>query len=248
VYVDLMEQVVDGVYRLGSRWVNFYLLDEAGALTLIDTGLPGYKAQLPAALTELGRRPADVKAIVLTHTHSDHIGAVDVFARATGASVYVPRGEASIATGDAKGATPKGVVAGLRHKTMWSFVRHLLANKGLARVTVPEVTAFDPGDALEVPGRLRVVGTPGHSPAHCSLLHETAGVLFCGDALATLAVDDGSTGPRLHPFNEDRARAIASLEALESVSAGVLAPGHGEPWHGQVSDAVERARTILRSR
>ena len=242
-----MEVVTDGVYRLGSRWVSFYLIEEGGALTLVDTGLPGYADQLPAALTQLNKRPSDVRAIVLTHTHSDHIGAADVFARATSAQVFVPRGEAAIATGASKGGTPKGVFAGLRHKSMWSFVRHFLSNGGLKKVTVPAVAAFGGDDVLDVPGKLRAVAAPGHSPAHTALLSERLGVLFCGDALATLAVDTGKTGPMLHPFNEDRARAIVSLGALEELDAGIVAPGHGEPWHGPVPDAVTRARRALRS-
>jgi glyoxylase-like metal-dependent hydrolase (beta-lactamase superfamily II) len=169
-----------------------------------------------------------------------------VFARDTGAPLFVPRGEAAIATGGKKGGTPKGAFAGLRHRTMWRFVGHFVSNKGLARTTVPEVTSFDPDDVLDVPGKLRVVHTPGHSPAHSALLLEDRGILLCGDALATLAVDTGERGPMIHPFNEDRGRAIESLDVLSGVEASVLAPGHGEPWHGTITDAVARARVALR--
>ncbi len=69
-----MEEVAEGVYRLGTYWSNFYLVDDGGALTFVDSGFPGYHALIPEALHHLGRSGSDVKAIVLTHTHSDHIG------------------------------------------------------------------------------------------------------------------------------------------------------------------------------
>jgi glyoxylase-like metal-dependent hydrolase (beta-lactamase superfamily II) len=240
-----MERVAEGVYRLGTRWINFYLVEDGDALTLVDTGVPGYQDQLGPALAELGRNPSDVKAIVLTHTHADHIGGADVFVALTGAPVFVPAGEAAIATGEAKGANPKGVLSGMWHASMLSFIRHLIANKGFARVTVPTVTPFGEDDVLDVPGKLRVVYTPGHSAAHSSLLLEDRDVLIAGDALATLAVNTGKTGPMVHPFNADRERAIRSLDVLQRVEARYLLPGHGDPWSGGVAEAVALARTRL---
>ncbi len=123
-----------------------------------------------------------------------------------------------------------------------SFAAHAVANKGMATITVPEVTPFDDDDVLDVPGKLRVVYTPGHSSAHSALVLEDRRILFCGDAMATLAVNTGEAGPMVHPFNQDRALAVRSLGVLEKVDADVLLPGHGEPWRGRISDAVTQAR------
>ena len=237
-----MQEVAEGVYGLGSKWINFYVVEDAGALTLVDTGVPGYLGQVEPGLAKLGKGPRDVKAIVLTHTHSDHIGCAPDLARSTGAPVLVPTGEHAIATGGAKPIPPKGFLSSLWRPTMLAFAGHVVANRGLKPVTVREATAYDGGDVLDVPGKPRVVHTPGHSSAHCALVLEDRGVLLCGDALATLAVNTGETGPMVHPFNQDRAGAVRSLDALESVDAGVLLPGHGEPWRGNVTDAVAGAR------
>lgn len=128
---------------------------------------------------------------------------------------------------------------------MLSFGGHFIANGGAKHVTVTAASAYEDGDVLDVPGGPRVIHCPGHSPAHSALLLESTGVLFCGDALATLAVNTGDTGPMLHPFNEDRGRAIDSLASLENVSANVILPGHGDPFRGVPADAVARARARL---
>ena len=86
-----MEQVTDGVFRLGTKWVNFYIVAESDGLTFVDTGVRGYLPQIEPALQGLGRKPADVKAIVLTHTHSDHIGCADRLVETTSAPVFASR-------------------------------------------------------------------------------------------------------------------------------------------------------------
>jgi glyoxylase-like metal-dependent hydrolase (beta-lactamase superfamily II) len=240
-----MEKIAEGVYRLGSSRVNFYLVEDGAALTLVDTGFPGYSDQVAAGLQELGKKPSDVKAIVLTHTHSDHIGGAPTLARETGASILVNKGEAPVATGSQKSAQPAGFLLNLWRPRLLSFAAHAVANKGAATVTVREVTPYSEDDVLDVPGKLRVVYTPGHSPAHSALLLEDRRILFSGDALVTLATHTGDTGPMLHPFNQNQDDAIRSLGILARVDADVLLPGHGEPWSGRIADAVAEARRRL---
>lgn len=67
-------QIRDGVWRIGTGVINAYLIEEAGSVTLIDAGVPGYWGALPAELDAMGRSLRDVRALVLTHGHTDHIG------------------------------------------------------------------------------------------------------------------------------------------------------------------------------
>ena len=240
-----VEQITDGVYRLGTRWVKFYLVVEGEGLTLIDTGLPKYVPQFDGALRELGRATSDLRAIVLTHTHVDHIGAADKFHELNDVPVFVHSGESAIATGDAKPGTPSGALTSLWRPSMLSFAAHFLTNGGARHVTVPSVTSYEDDEVLDVPGKPRVVFCPGHSPAHSALLLEDRGVLFCGDAMGTLAVNTGATGAMVHPMNEDRAGAIESLAVLQDLSAQVVLPGHGEPFKGTPAEAVAAARARL---
>src|ERR1700716_1963270 len=90
-----VEQVVDGIYRLGTGWVGWYLYDVDGAVTVVDCGFSGYFEQLPAALSELGRSLHAVAAVVLTHYHSDHVGCAERIRTESGATVFAPAGDAA---------------------------------------------------------------------------------------------------------------------------------------------------------
>src|SRR3954451_13078023 len=90
-----VEQVADGIYRLGPDWVGWYLYDVDGAVTVVDCGFSGYFEQLPAALSELGRSLDAVAAVVLTHYHSDHVGSAERIRREAGATVFAPVGDAA---------------------------------------------------------------------------------------------------------------------------------------------------------
>jgi glyoxylase-like metal-dependent hydrolase (beta-lactamase superfamily II) len=66
--------VAEGVHRIGEHYLNFYLIEEGGHITIVDAGLPASWGSLLEALSSIGSTPADVEALVLTHAHFDHIG------------------------------------------------------------------------------------------------------------------------------------------------------------------------------
>lgn len=67
-------EIGPGIHRIGSTRVYVYLVEEAGEITVIDAGLPGYWDDLVAELESMGRSLEDVRAVLLTHAHDDHIG------------------------------------------------------------------------------------------------------------------------------------------------------------------------------
>jgi hydroxyacylglutathione hydrolase len=129
--------------------------DGAKKALLID---PGDEAErLQAAMSELGIEP---EAILLTHTHIDHIGAVAPIARASGAPVYCPRVELPIL------AEPERFVP-----PAWGSVEGWEADQPL-----------DGGERLQLAGLdIEVVFTPGHSPGHVTYVIGDS--LFSGDVL-----------------------------------------------------------------
>lgn len=68
-----MKKVGNGIYAVGG-YVNAYIVDSDQGVTLIDTGLPKKDGLISDVLEVIGRNPSDVKAIVLTHSHTDHAG------------------------------------------------------------------------------------------------------------------------------------------------------------------------------
>src|SRR5215212_5316316 len=237
-----VQQVTDGVYRLGTDWVGWYLLDVDGTITIVDCGFSGYFEQLPAALSELGRSLDAIAAVVLTHYHSDHVGSAARIRAETGATVFAPAGDAA---GVRSGKAPMlgGLAMNLWRPSLMRYTTHALRNGGAKMTPVEEARAYDDGEVLNVPGRLRAIHTPGHTGGHCSLLAEDPGVLFAGDALGTMGLLGGPTGPQLLPFNEDAERARDSLSRLEGLSARIVTVGHGRPFEGTPAEAAERARS-----
>jgi glyoxylase-like metal-dependent hydrolase (beta-lactamase superfamily II) len=239
-------QLAPSIHRLGNGLVNAYLVEEAGLVTIIDAGVPGYWSDLPGELAAMGRSLDDVRALVLTHGHSDHIGFAERMRVERGLVPRVHELDAALARGEvpnpAKGFGPVKLLPLLR------FLAYG-ARRGALRVrTLGEVAVFGDGATLDVPGAPRVIHVPGHTPGHVALHVPSAGALFVGDAFATTAVTTGATGPRIAPFTADSAVALESLRRLEGVEADLVLPGHGEAWRGGVPEAVRLVREAAATR
>jgi glyoxylase-like metal-dependent hydrolase (beta-lactamase superfamily II) len=232
--------VADGIHRLGTRWVGWYLIvgDE---VTVVDCGFPGYHGQLRTALEELGRPLDSVTSVVLTHYHSDHVGAAERIRAEMGATIYVPAGDAD-GVRSGKAPLPDGLASNLWRPRVMRYMAHAGRNGGGRVKPVAEIRTYEDGELLPVAGSLRVVHTPGHTAGHCCLLAERSGVLFAGDALATFGFLSGNTGPQLLPFNEDSGEARESLTRLEPLAAELVVVGHGAPFEGTPAAAVDAAR------
>jgi len=231
-------EIAPGIHRLGPGIVNCYLLEEQGGVTVVDAGAPGYWDDLPRELAAMGRRIDDVKALVLTHAHLDHIGFAERLRRENGVPVHVHTADVPLTR---KPQTPK-----FEGKIRFAALRFVAfaVTHGMLRNPPPilEVSTFADGDTIDVPGRPRVIHVPGHSEGSAALLVASRDAVFIGDAIVTLDVMAGATGPRLSPFNADRRRAFESLARLEGLSARLVLPGHGQPYAGGLPQAVRLAR------
>jgi glyoxylase-like metal-dependent hydrolase (beta-lactamase superfamily II) len=233
------------VHRAGTEIVNWYLLEDEGRVTIVDTGCPAFRGQLEGALAQIGRTIEDVEAIVLTHAHIDHVGFSQILQDERGTPVYAhPLEVPQASTGKPPPTEGSFLPAMLRHRTARKVVFHIVRNGGARPPKVAHVTTFADGDELDVPGRPRAIHTPGHSPGHCALHVAGAGALFTGDALCGWNTVTGEPGPILPPreFSNSMAQARDSLARIESLDAQTLYYGHGDPWTGGAAAAVAEAR------
>ena len=239
-----MAQVADGVHRFGTRFVNWYVVEEGDRLTLIDAGLPSYWDQLDPALESIGRTRADVAAVVLTHSHSDHSGFAEKLRETNGARVYIHESDAELARSGRPTRPEASPMPYLRHPTALRFLAHLAKNGMAKPVRIRDLTTFRDGDVLDVPGRPRAIQLPGHTLGMSAFLVESSGTLFAGDELCNGNPFTGRSGVQVMPrcSNVSSEQALDSLGKLEGVEAATIVFGHGDPWTGGVADAVARAR------
>ena len=233
-------RIRDGLHRLGNGTVNAYLVADGPEVTIIDAGVPGYWADLPGELAVMGRNLDDVRAIVLTHGHSDHIGFAERARRERNLPISVHELDASLARGDVP--NPARGLGPVRLRPLLSFLVFGAMKGALRTPRLGEVGTYADGVTLDVPGAPRVILIPGHTPGSAALHVPSHDALFTGDTIATLAVTTGETGPIIAPFTADPSTALRSLDRLEDVEAGWVLPGHGEPWTGGVGAAIERVR------
>jgi glyoxylase-like metal-dependent hydrolase (beta-lactamase superfamily II) len=238
------QQVADGVHRLGSRLVNWYLVEDGGRLTVVDCGAAGYFDQVESGVSAIGHSMDDLAAIVLTHGDGDHVGFAERLRADAGIPVLIHELDVPLATTTKLKKTEGGMVRYLRYPAAWGLLAHLGANGGLRPPPVAAVTPYGEDQTLDVPGQPRVVFTPGHSDGHCALHFERHGVVFAGDSLCTRNPLTGRAGAQLMPsaFNASTERAIESLDALEATGAETVLAGHGEPWTDGAAKAAQAAR------
>lgn len=233
-------QITDGIHRLGSGLVNAYLIADGGGVTIVDAGLPGYWSDLTAELAVMGRSLEDIRAVVLTHGHSDHIGFAEKARKERGVPVSVHEADALLARGKVK--NPAKGTGPVRPLPLLRFIALALVKGGWHIDRLGEVATFGDGATLDVPGSPRVVLVPGHTPGSAALHLADRGVLFVGDALATVAVTTGVVGPQIAPFTADAEQALGSLERLAGIEAAWILPGHGAPWTGGMAAAIGAVR------
>jgi glyoxylase-like metal-dependent hydrolase (beta-lactamase superfamily II) len=241
----LVRDVVGGIHRIGEYFVNWYLIEEGGRLTVVDAGLPASWRSLLEALRGIGRVPADVEALVLTHAHFDHIGFAERARTELGAPVWVHENDAPLTRRPWLYMTERSPLSYLRRSNL--PIVSSMVRAGAVRVgPIREISRFGNEGTLDVPGSPRILFTPVHTLGHCSLHLPERDVVISGDALVTHDPYTDTRGPRIvaRGATADSERALASLERIARTGVGTLLPGHGEPWRDGAESAVGEARRV----
>lgn len=193
--------------------VNCYFIEEEDGLTLIDAALPNSAKPILQAAEKIGKQ---IKRIILTHAHSDHIGALDELKDMLGVPVYISARDSRLLAGDTSldSTEPKTPIRGGVPKNI---------------KTRPDILIRE-GDHL---GSLVAISTPGHTPGSMSFLDRRTNMLIAGDAFQTRGgtAVSGVTIPWF-PFPAmatwNKETALQSARKIHELKPSLLAVGHGE--------------------
>ncbi|MBN9605822.1 MAG: MBL fold metallo-hydrolase [Actinomycetales bacterium] len=213
-----------------------YLLLDGDAVDVVDPGLPGEAARraLDAALTLAGRAVHDVRSIVATHLHPDHLGGAADLRERSGAPIVLHAADAAAAAAPLDRAPTRELLAD------WGVPESQRAELLAGPRRPPTVTVADrtlaEGDRV---GRWRVLATPGHTAGSICLLDEERGLLLTGDELLpTIVAGLALGGPHAGSPVEEH---LASLDRLAGLGDLEVLPGHGFRFRGLAERAAETA-------
>ncbi len=225
-------EVIPGLYQVRTRASRAYLVVE-DHITVIDTGAPGSGARILQAVADLGRSPDDIRDIIITHAHLDHVGGLPELQQWVPARAGIHLAEAHHI--DSDDPLPNPFTHPLLARICEPYL--LRADPGRARIDV----YLNDGDEFPIFGGMRIIHVPGHTPGSIALHFPRHGVLIVGDAMQY------RFGRLMLPhrlFTQDMAAASASIRRLASLDFDTLCFSHFRPI---VRDADRRLREFVRS-
>ena len=235
------------IHHFNTDPFNWYVVEEAGRITLVDAGLPGHFGVFAKGLRSLGREITDVDAVILTHAHADHMGFADRVSRAAKAQVWIHREDVAAARRVLQLPWFALLSNGWR-PFVASTLTKAIYNRVFSSAHVSDPKPFSDGDVLDVPGRPQVMHVPGHTPGSVGFYFPSADTLICGDALVTRDLYTGRhSAPQLMrpPLNHNNSQARKSIDRFADLGHLKLLTGHGRLWEGDLREAVERAHGQL---
>jgi glyoxylase-like metal-dependent hydrolase (beta-lactamase superfamily II) len=233
------QQVVPDVVCFRVLIANLCFVGDPGARTgewvLVDAGVPFSANRILQAAEERFGPASRPKAIVLTHGHFDHVGAVIQLTERWDVPVYAHELEMPYLTDQSDYPPPDPTVGGGLMAWMAPLYPRRSINLGDRVRSLPADGSIPP-----MPG-WRWIHTPGHTAGHVSLFRDDDRVLIAGDAFTTVKQESALAvltqhmrvhGPPAY-FTTDWKTAWESVKRLEALNPSVAATGHGLPMRGE---------------
>jgi glyoxylase-like metal-dependent hydrolase (beta-lactamase superfamily II) len=237
-----LNAIAPGVAGLRIVMVNVFVVATGEGWILIDAGLAG-SANAIRRWTQTHYNDVPPTAIILTHAHFDHVGALDTLVDSWNAPVYVHREEIPYVRGQQSYPPPDPSVGG-------GLLARMAALYPRGPIDLGARVRELPADgSIPVLPEWRTIHTPGHTAGHISLFREHDHTLIVGDAFCTTRQESflavATQRPELHGppayFTTDWDAARDSVRRLAALRPEVAAPGHGQPMAGrEMADALDR--------
>jgi glyoxylase-like metal-dependent hydrolase (beta-lactamase superfamily II) len=238
-----MKEVLPGIYQItlslpdfSPDSVNIYLIKTEDGYAIVDTGWdsPLSFQSLENQLAEIGAHFTDIKQIIITHCHIDHLGMMVRFKNSHPNILYIPNREIPL--------IKLRFTGGDQYLPMTD---KFLQSHGMpaAELTPPDVTlpvpenlASTQPDVLLEGGEeiitgdytLKVINTPGHTPGHIALYEPRKKFLFSGDVLLPTIVTNAAVNVQHIPFPLQQY--LDSLRKLKELDIDLVLPGHEYPF------------------
>lgn len=238
-----LDDIAPGVKGVRILFVNVFAVSSPGGWTLVDAGLPMSANKIKHWAESHFGASSKPQAIILTHGHFDHVGAIKDLLNDWDVPVYAHASEFPYLAGHQKYPPPDPSVGG----GLMAVISPLYPRGSADLNGRVQMLPVD-GSVPTMPG-WRWMHTPGHAPGHVSLYREEGKVLLPGDAFCTtdqnsfLAV--AKQKPELHGppayYTPDWDAAKQSVQELAKLCPTVIAPGHGLPMCGaEVGDQLQK--------
>lgn len=241
-------EVLADVYCLPVQIVNVYFIgspEQPQDWVLVDAGMPKSEDMILAEAEKRFGEGVPPRAIVLTHGHFDHVGAVVELAQKWDVPVYVHSAELPYVTGEKAYPKPDPSVGDGMVARVSPFFPTEPVDLGAHVRALPE-----DGSIPELP-EWRWVASPGHTQGHISLFRDSDRALIVGDAFVTVQQESlykvftqqrEISGPPRY-LTEDWDAAKASVERLAALEPSVAMTGHGMAMAGE--ELRERLRDLI---
>lgn len=240
-----LEDIARGVKGVRVLFVNVFALSppDSNTWTLVDAGLAFSAGKIKHWAENHFGQGTKPQAVLLTHGHFDHVGAIKDLLEQWNVPVYAHPDEFPYLTGQAKYPPPDpSVGGGLMAVISPLYPRTSADLKGKVQPLPPD------GSVPNLPG-WRWIHTPGHTAGHVSFFREEDKLLLPGDAFCTtdqnsfLAVT--KQRPELHGppayYTPDWDAARESVRILADLCPRTIAPGHGLAMCGdEVADQLKK--------
>lgn len=218
------------IHEVALGFTRTYII-RGDAAVMIDTGMPGQAKKFTRALAAIPLAAQEIKLMIITHGHFDHIGSAAAIKKITGARIAMHGADKEWLekAGEKVPPFPPGV-------TMWGrIMAGIMAPFASSRCIDPAVVEVDLGNqpfslaAYGISGR--VLATPGHTPGSVSVLLDS-GAAFVGDlAMNGLPL---RFGPGLPVLAENMEAVIKSWKYLLEQGARTIYPAHGKPFTAEI--------------